>query len=230
MRIRVGVLLAVTSLAAGCQTVTNQFSLSATDGSYQTVKVNPETHSAYLISRRLHSIVAVKLSPEKSWSDYGTAVDIKVKNVGKKPVAFGAFGIEVSSGEQKSEILDYAGIQRAIIGRQNAQQATAAFAAFAGGLGAGLYANSPQANPAVASMITQQVAATVQASSVSLANAKAEADVLSEESSTSFLTNVTIPRGGTVGGIVIVPQIAGRAANMTISVGDEQHVFAIASQ
>lgn len=230
MRVQCLVLLAVGISAAGCQTVAPTYTLSATDTVTQTYRINPKTNRNYIVSRQRNSIVAVGLSSEQSWAEYGRAFDIKVMNAGRRPVEFGAFNIDVSSDGQKSQVLDYAGIQRAISERQNTQEASAMFAAVAGGIGAGLYAGSPQSNSALSSAITQQVMASAQASGVSLANSKAEGNVLSGESSKSFVTDVTIPPRATVGGLILVSQIIGPSAEFTVTVGGDRHVFSIASR
>jgi hypothetical protein len=227
MRFQFLVLLAAAISASGCQTVETDYALKTTNTQNQSVRTNAKTQATYIISRQQNSIVAVGLSPERAWNDYGKAFDIKVQNSGRRPVDFGAFAIDVSSDGQKSQVLDYTGMQRALVDRQNTKEATAMFAAVAGGVGAGLYAGSPNANPALSSAITQQVMTSVQASTVSVANSKAEADVLSGESSKSFLTNVTIPPGGTVAGIVVIPQTVGRKAEISVTVGSDAHVFLI---
>jgi hypothetical protein len=230
MRVYLFLLLAMAGTLVGCQTVQGIYTLSPTDTSYQAIRINSRSHAPYLVSARPDSAVAVQISSEKSWHDYGTALGIEVKNTGRKPVAFGAYDIQVSSDGQNSQVLDYAGIQRAIAQRQNNKQAAATFSAIASAFGAGMYAGSPQANPALASAISQEVAASVQASSVSLANSKVEAGALSQEDPKAFLTNVIIPPHGTVSGIVVVTPIAGSTAKVTVTVGNDQHMFTIARQ
>jgi hypothetical protein len=230
MRFQCLISVATGLLVAGCSTVPATYDLRATDKLSQEYRTNPKTNATFIISRQQSSIVAVGVSPEHAWDDYGRVFDIKLKNTGRTPVQFGASKVAISSGGQTYQVLDYTAMVQAIKTRQNTKQTTATLAAIAGGIGAGLYAGSPNANPALSSAITQQVLASAQASSVSLANSKAEADVLWNESSKSFLTNVTIPPGGTFGGIVVVPQIAAGLAQVTVTVGADRHVFSVASR
>lgn len=230
MKIRLAFVAWACFFITGCQTDQPDYSLKPTDTVGQTVRLNPKTNRNYIVSRRENSIVAVGLSTEQSWAQYGRAFDIKVMNAGRRQVEFGASNIDVSSGEQKSQILDYAGVQNAIAEGQNIKQASAMFSAVAGGIGAGLYAGSARSNPVLSSAITQQVMASAQASSVHLASSKAEADVLSDESSKSFLTDVIIPPRGTIGGLILIPKINGPTAEFGVMVGEDKHVFSIASR
>jgi hypothetical protein len=219
--------LALAVAITGCETIEPTYNLTLTNAASQTVRTNSRTGAAFIFSQQRNSIVALGLSTEHSWTDYGRAFDVKVKNVGRKPIQFGAAQIEVTADSQSIRVLDYAAIQQAIRDNQNSKEAAATFAAIAGGIGAGLYAGSRQANPALSSAMTQTVVSSVQASTVSLSRSKEEADVLSLESSKSFLTDVTIPPFGTVQGLVVVSQIAARSAEIVVKVGGDSHTFLI---
>ena len=104
------------------------------------------------------------------------------------------------------------------------------FVAVLGGIGAGLYAGSNNANPAVASLVTGGAVTATQAMAVSAANARVESDILSDESSGSFLTDAPIAPGKTLSGIVIIQSTSQRTAELAIGVDDQIHNFGLVAQ
>lgn len=226
MRVQIALLISLATPLAGCNSVDRTAALAVTDTRTQVVRTNTSTNSKFIVSKLSSSVVAVSLPSEDSWNEYGQAIAVKIRNTSSKAVPFGVSNIEVQSQGGAVAVLDHAGMEKAIEDKQNGKQALAVFGAVAGGLGAGLYAGSSRANPVVSAALTQTVVASVQASSVSVANGRAEADVLSNESVQTFVTNKVIPPRGDFGGLVVAPD-AGGDMQVTVSVGQDRHVFSL---
>lgn len=193
----------------------------------QKESLNKSTGEKIVQSRGKNSDVIISLTGDPAWQAYGSTVVIKIRNSSSRPVAFDEGSIVAEKGGKPVPVLGYLGMQAVVEQKKQEQEAVAAFGMALGAVAGGM-AGSGRFNYATTAALQAGSSLAVAASTVSLAQAQANAFVENDEIPTSFVGDVVLAPKASYGGLVVVADPEpGSALNLNVSVGGDVHAVTL---